>query len=147
MPSHSLWRHYGDLCDVIVMTFWHPQYVSQDGFVVLCFVVIIISVYSVFIWYVNPYSGSGFLIYCQTSNIRCILAGNKLVDHSDVAGASPDRQCSNYIFILVFTPGLNGLGKDNCKTKRQSFNVCYLVHLILEILRYLPECQCSNLEG
>ena len=27
--------------------------------------------------------------YYQTSNIRCTLVGNKLVDHSDVFGASP----------------------------------------------------------
>ena len=25
----------------------------------------------------------------QVSNIRCILVGNKIVDHSDVVGASP----------------------------------------------------------
>ena len=27
--------------------------------------------------------------YCQTSNIRHTLAGNKTVDHSDVVGALP----------------------------------------------------------
>ena len=27
--------------------------------------------------------------YCKTSNIRCTLVGNKIVDHSDVVGASP----------------------------------------------------------
>ena len=30
-----------------------------------------------------------FLGYRQTSNIRCILVGNELVDHSDVVGAAP----------------------------------------------------------
>ena len=29
------------------------------------------------------------LIYCQICNIRCTLVGNKIVDHSDVVGASP----------------------------------------------------------
>ena len=29
------------------------------------------------------------LVYPQTSNIRCTLVGNKIVDHSDVVGASP----------------------------------------------------------
>ena len=29
------------------------------------------------------------LIYDKTSNVRGTLAGNKIVDHSDVAGASP----------------------------------------------------------
>ena len=27
--------------------------------------------------------------YCQISNISCTLIGNKIVDHSDVVGASP----------------------------------------------------------
>ena len=30
-----------------------------------------------------------YLEYHQTSNIRRALVGNKLVDHSDAAGASP----------------------------------------------------------
>ena len=30
-----------------------------------------------------------FLKYCQTSNMRCTLSGNKIVDDSDVVGASP----------------------------------------------------------
>ena len=29
------------------------------------------------------------MIYRQVSNIRCALVGNKIVDHSDVIGASP----------------------------------------------------------
>ena len=29
-------------------------------------------------------------IYCQVSNIRRTLIGNKIVDHSDVVGASPE---------------------------------------------------------
>ena len=28
--------------------------------------------------------------YHKTSNIRCSLVGNTIVDHSDVVGASPD---------------------------------------------------------
>ena len=54
-------------------------------------------------------------VYRQTSNIRRTLSGNKLVDHSDVVGASPV-----------------GLGKDNCK-RQESFKLCDLVRLILEI--------------
>ena len=30
-----------------------------------------------------------FQTYRQTSNIRCTLVGNKIVDHSDVVGATP----------------------------------------------------------
>ena len=32
--------------------------------------------------------GSSFYIYRQTSSMSCTLVGNKLVDHSDVVGAS-----------------------------------------------------------
>ena len=38
---------------------------------------------------------------------------------------------SNYIFILDLTPDFNGLGKDNCKMRRDSFKFWDLVHLIL----------------
>ena len=33
------------------------------------------------------------------------------------------RRCSNYIFILELTPGFNGLGKDNYKTRRETFEL------------------------
>ena len=33
---------------------------------------------------------AGKYIYRKTSNIRRTLLGNKIVDHSDVVGASPD---------------------------------------------------------
>ena len=33
------------------------------------------------------------------------------------------RRCSNYIFILNVTLGFNGLGRYNCKTRRESFKV------------------------
>ena len=42
---------------------------------------------------------------------------------------------SNHIFILYLTSGFNGLGKDNCKTRQESFKFCDLVHLILYILQ------------
>ena len=42
--------------------------------------------------------------------------------------------CSNYIFILDLKPGFIGLGKDKCKTRRESFKFWGLVWLILEIL-------------
>ena len=31
------------------------------------------------------------------------------------------RRCSNYIFIFDLTPGFTGLGKENCKTRRETF--------------------------
>ena len=42
------------------------------------------------------------------------------------------RRCSNYIFILNLTPGLNGLGKDDGKTRREIIMFGDSVHLILE---------------
>ena len=41
----------------------------------------------------------------------------------------------DYIFILDLTPGVNGLGKDSCKTRRESIKFCNLVRLISDILR------------
>ena len=70
--------------------------------------------------------------YPQVSIISCTLVGNKIVVQSDVVGVSP----SNYIFILYLTPGFTGLGKDNCKTRLETFKFGDLVCLILEILRY-----------
>ena len=49
------------------------------------------------------------------------------------------RRCSNYIFIPDLTSSPNELGKDNCKTRRESFMSWDLVHLILETLRYLSK--------
>ena len=57
-----------------------------------------------------------------------------MLDSCDVVRAS---RCSNYIFILDFTPGFNGLGKDNFKKRREPFKFWDLVRLILEIWRYV----------
>ena len=38
------------------------------------------------------------------------------------------RRCSNYTLFLDLTPGFNGLGKDNCKTRRETFKFWDLVH-------------------
>ena len=64
-------------------------------------------------------------LYCRTSNIRRTSVCNTLVDYSD-------RRCSNYIFILDLTP--NGLCKDNCKTRRETYN---LVCLTPDVWRYI----------
>ena len=61
------------------------------------------------------------IIYCQTSNISHTLVGNKIVYHSDVVGAS------------LVGAGFNGLGKDNYKTRWETFKFWYLVQLILEV--------------
>ena len=62
--------------------------------------------------------------------MRRTLVGYVLVDHSDVVGAAC-RRSSNYISILDLTPDLNGLGKDNYKTKWETFKFWDLVRLIL----------------
>ena len=74
--------------------------------------------------------------YPQTSNIKRTFVGNEIVDHSDVVGASSVGS-SNYtrIFILDLKPGFNWLGKDNYKTRRETFE--FLVRLILEVWRYV----------
>ena len=67
--------------------------------------------------------------YRKISNIRRTLLGNKIVDHSDVVGASP--------VILDSTSGFKGFCEDSCKTVRESFKCWDLVRLILETWRYL----------
>ena len=83
--------------------------------------------------------------YRQTSNISYILVGTKLVDHSDVVGDA--CQCAvptTSSFSIDLAPGFNGLGKENCKTRRESFKFCDLVQLILESLRYYTKLQKQN---
>ena len=43
------------------------------------------------------------------------------------------RRCYNYIFILDLTPGV---GKDNSKTRRETFKAWDLARLILKFGRY-----------
>ena len=44
--------------------------------------------------------------------------------------------CSTYIFILDVTPGLNGLGKDNCTWRREKLSV-WIWHTYIRGLTYL----------
>ena len=63
-------------------------------------------------------------VYPHFSSLRRTLIGNKIVDHSDASASMICcRYCSNYIFILDLTPGINGLGKDSCKMRRETFKV------------------------
>ena len=63
--------------------------------------------------------GIKYVRYWQTSNIKCTLVGNKIVDHSDVVRASP-------VFIL-------DLVEDNCKMRLETFKFLDLVCLILVV--------------
>ena len=65
---------------------------------------------------------------CHISNISCTLVGR-------CSWSIACRRCSNYIFILDLTPGFNGLGKDNCKMRQQTFKFWDLVQFILEVWR------------
>ena len=47
------------------------------------------------------------------------------------------QRCSIFIFILNLTPSFSGLGKDSCKTRRETFKFRDLVHLIVETLQYV----------
>ena len=40
-------------------------------------------------WIDTVQATSYYLNFCKTSNLRRTLVGNKIVDHSDVVGASP----------------------------------------------------------
>ena len=42
-------------------------------------------------------------------------------------------RCSNYIFIHISIPGFNGLGKNNCKTRWETFKFGDLVRVILVV--------------
>ena len=70
-------------------------------------------------------------MYHQVSNIRQLNCWSLRCSWSIAC-----RHCSNYIFILNLTPGFNGLLKDNCKKRRESFKYLDLLRLILETWRY-----------
>ena len=72
--------------------------------------------------------------YRKVSNIRRTLVGNKIVDHTDVVGASPvgAAPTTSSIFILNLTHGVNGLGKDNSNAIREIVMFWDWVRLILE---------------
>ena len=71
--------------------------------------------------------------YHDISNIRRIIVDSKLRCSWSIAC----RRCSNYIFIVDFSPGFNILYKDNCKTRRETFKVWDVVWLIVEIWQYI----------
>ena len=60
-------------------------------------------------------------MYRKISNINRTLVGNKLVDNSDVAGASPVGAAPTTSSFPNETPGVNGLGKGHCKRRQETF--------------------------
>ena len=68
--------------------------------------------------------------YRQTSNIRCTLVDNIIVNNSDVVGASPSSTTPTISSLLNYlTHGFNGLGNNNCKTRWETVQFLNLVHL------------------
>ena len=70
--------------------------------------------------------------YYQTSLFKCSL---------NIAW----QGCFNYIFILNLTPSLNGLGKDNCKTRQETLmflglNAPYIRDLVADIKISAKRC-------
>ena len=78
-----------------------------------------------------------WLIYRQNSNIRRTLVGSNIVDNSDVVGASAVGAVPTTSSNLDLTHGFNGLGKDNYKTRRETFYFWNSVRLVLKVWRYM----------
>ena len=61
---------------------------------------------------------------------------NAVIETHTVKPLIACQGCSNYIFSLDLTPGFNGLGKDSCDVRWESFKCWDLVWLILEFSWY-----------
>ena len=61
------------------------------------------------------------------------LVDNKIVNHSYVVGALPVGAAPT---TSSFSTGFNKLGKDNCKSRWETFKFCDLVLLTLEVWWY-----------
>ena len=59
------------------------------------------------------------LKYHETSNISHTLVGSKIVHHAAVVGALPIAAAPTTSSFS--TPGFNGLGKNNCKMRQETF--------------------------
>ena len=68
--------------------------------------------------------------YRQVSNIKGTLVWQLNCWSLRYCWSIACRRCSNYIFILDLTPGFDGLGKGDCKTRWESFKFEELVRLI-----------------
>ena len=80
-------------------------------------------------------SAATVLTYRQVSNIRRTLVGNKIVDYSDVVGASPEGAApTTSSFSTQYLASLDW-AKTRGKTRRETVMLGDLVRLILEILR------------
>ena len=83
-------------------------------------------------------TGSHCWGYRLISNISRTLVGNTIVGHSDVVGASPVGAAPTIYSFSFETPGFNGLGRDNCQTRRETLKCWDLVLLIIDVWWYHP---------
>ena len=79
--------------------------------------------------------------YHKTSNIRCILIGPWNCWSLRCSWSIAWRRCSNYIFILNLTPGINGWSEDNCKRIQETFKFWDLVRLNMSYTSVPNYCQ------
>ena len=76
---------------------------------------------------------SKYDVYCQISNLSPTFCRQLNCWSLRCSWSNAYWRCSNYVFMLDLTPGFNGLGKDNCKTRREAIKFSDLVQLILEV--------------
>ena len=81
--------------------------------------------------YLNHHWSGGVDKYCKTSNISRTLVGDKIIDPSDVVGASPVGAAPTTSSLSTW---LQWIGKDNCKTRREPFKFWDLMRLVLDMV-------------
>ena len=67
------------------------------------------------------------------SNIRRTLVGNEIVDHSDVVEAAPVGAAQLHLHSRLDRVWFSGLGKGNCKTRRETLKFWDSVLLRLNV--------------
>ena len=72
-------------------------------------------------------------IYRQTSNISRTLIGNKIVDHSDVVGASPVGAAPSTSPFLTYLISSMDWVKTTVRRDEKNFQFWDLVRLILDV--------------
>ena len=87
-----------------------------------------------------------YWVYRKTSNIRRPLLGNRIVDHSDVVGASPAGAAQTTSSFSVQCPTSNWLGQVNCKTPEKrnilslGFGASYIRDLTVYVVTHSYIC-------
>ena len=98
---------------------------------------------AIYILYAAVSKAIHFHEYRQTSSIKRTLVSKKNCWSLRCSWSIACRRCPNYIFILDLITGFNGLGKGNCKMRRELSNFCDLLRRILEIRWYIWMLFCE----